>query len=62
MQLGLARIETLQLQSGQLVNIVIAALGLHQDIPINPAHHWVTVNIADHTLVVRPVQEAPGYV
>lgn len=62
MQLGLARIETLQLQKGQLVSIVIAALGLYQDIRIGSAERWVTVNIADHTLVVRSVQEMPGYV
>lgn len=61
-QIGLAKIETLQLQAGQTVSISIPALGLRSDFQVGAADRWVTVNVADNTLVVRSVQAGPGYV
>jgi hypothetical protein len=61
-QIGLARIETLALEAGQTVSIALPALGLKRDFLVSAADRWVTVNVADNTLVVQSVQAGPGYV
>lgn len=60
-QIGLARIETFELTSGQTVTIEVPDLKIGETYEVGESDQWVSVNRIDHSLVIRPEIQSPGY-
>lgn len=60
-QIGLARIEPLQLTPGQTVTVAIPELSLESGIQITGRERWITVNLSEGALILQAAQEQPGY-
>lgn len=60
-QVGIARIEMLDLDPGQTVVIEVPELALHEKYSVVGDERWISVNLRDRSLVVRSLQSAPGY-
>jgi hypothetical protein len=61
-QTGLAQIETVALEDGQVVTIRVPERSLTELYQKAPGDRWVAVNIAGGKLSVRSVEASPGYV
>ncbi len=61
LQIGLARIETIELTSGRTVIIELPDLKIMQTYEVAESDYWISVNLIDHSLVIRPEGQSPGY-
>ena len=60
-QTGLARIEKLELVSGQEVTLGLKALNLSESFILDSQSTYVIINLEDDKLVVRFENASPGY-
>jgi hypothetical protein len=61
LQLGLAHIERLELEPGQVVSICIEDLNLAQSVSVPADQDYIKVNRAADGLDVEPTSTLPGY-
>lgn len=61
LQTGLARIEKLDLRSGQEMTIHIKELNLNESFRLEYAQIYVMVNLINERLIVRLTDRLPGY-
>lgn len=61
-QLGLAKIETLEVEGGQSVTIDIPDLKVRQTHVVAESDQWISVNLMGRSLAVEAEGRSPGYV
>lgn len=61
LQTGLSQIESLNLDPGQTVTIAVPSIPILVEYQVVEGDRWVTINMVDRALVVRPAQRRPGY-
>lgn len=61
LQTGLARIESLDLEAGQVVVIAIPSMSLRSEFLVATGDRWVKVELKNRTLVVSRAHTEPGH-
>ena len=61
LQTGLARMEAVKVDPGQVVSIEVPSLSAREEFRVGPKDHWLSVNLVSNSLQVRSEPSMPGY-
>lgn len=61
LQTGLAAIHSIEARTGGTLTVLLPARGLSAEAHIARGIHYITVNLQDGSLVLRPTDASPGY-
>ncbi|MEM9797443.1 MAG: hypothetical protein AAF919_13195 [Pseudomonadota bacterium] len=59
---GLAHIEPIHADKGQMLDLAIEGTGTHATLPVAPEAPFVTLNLRDGALICGATERRPGYV
>lgn len=61
-QTGLARLERIRLDPGQVVSVAVSEDDVSDEYQVDEDVRWIAVNLVDNHLSIRPQKSGPGYV